>query len=157
MSGVALQQDCDPNDPKQHLLWTYVGLPLRHGHHAVNITDPSVLMEWSQQQYDAGVRHVPELQRKRYIPPALGHTAFGPVGTWEKVDDAARVEQERRGEADAAIAKMSAQVLRQVPDLGKLAALPEHEKKSAREATRESLKAQMAQMAALLDELGDDK
>lgn len=155
MSGVPLQHDCDPTKPEEHLLWTYVQLPLgKTAGVAPLITHPEVLKEWSKRQYQAGMRHHPELQTHKYVPPAMGHSAFGAPGVWEPIGKAEELLAQRETAAAGEVDRLKSELLAAMPDLaGKLDGLTEQEKAAARADMSTALRAQMRQMQDLLTQI----
>ena len=85
MSNLYTQENCDPDDPKQHALWALMHLPSVGG--APMITHPQILQEWSKRLWDAGFRHNPELQTVKYITPRRGGDhVYNASGGWVPMD-----------------------------------------------------------------------
>lgn len=58
---IPSQQDHDPNDPEQHVLWALTHLPTVAGVGA--ITHPAYLKQWSKHLWQAGFRHTDWLRK----------------------------------------------------------------------------------------------
>lgn len=58
---IPSQQEHDPNDPEQHVLWALRNLPTIAGVGA--ITHPAFLKGWSKHLWEAGFRHVDWLRK----------------------------------------------------------------------------------------------
>lgn len=86
--ALPVQEHCNPEDPFEHLLWTYLGLS-QVG--APMLIPEEALRRLSALQYHAGVRHHPELQTVRYLPPAgtthLSWLSAAAAGEWAPMDD----------------------------------------------------------------------
>lgn len=93
--ALPVQEHCDPEDPREHLLWAFLGLD-KVG--APMLIPEDALRRLSEQMYAAGVRHHPELQTIRYLPPAgtthLSWMSAAAAGEWVKVDDPRFTAQE---------------------------------------------------------------
>ncbi|BAH52299.1 hypothetical protein ROP_40520 [Rhodococcus opacus B4] len=156
-TGLLLQHECDMNNPEEHFLWSYVALELTHGHSVPLLTKPEILRKWSARQYKAGYRHNPDLQEIEYVPPAMGHSPFGPTGTW--VDTAKAVELKAKNEAIQAeqLAAMRKQVAEMMPDVvGRLEGLSDEERAAAAEDLKKQLQDQMKKLADALTVLDAD-
>ncbi|AEK07304.1 hypothetical protein PBI_MYXUS_31 [Mycobacterium phage Myxus] len=60
MSQIPTQDQHDPEDPRQHVVWALRNLPMVAGVGA--ITHPAYLADWSEHLYRAGFRHVDSLR-----------------------------------------------------------------------------------------------
>ena len=86
MSGIPLQQDCNPDDPEEAVLWALVCLPGME-HQAAMLMPPQTLRHWSQRLHQLGFRHHPELQELKYLPPTGGeHWLDAAAGHWVPID-----------------------------------------------------------------------
>lgn len=86
MSGIPLQQDCDPEDPYEFALWALICLPGLEDQAAM-IVPPQTLRTWSRRLREAGFRHHPELQEIKYVPPQGGeHWLDSAAGHWVPID-----------------------------------------------------------------------
>lgn len=107
---LPLQEDMNPDDPVEHVLWALVNMGGMMG--APLGVPVSVLRVWAKHLYDCGFRHDPGKQMVFYIPPSHGDGLLSMGGEWVAAD-APGVVPERvtraRGDAavDAAIAEMS--------------------------------------------------
>lgn len=86
--ALPVQEHCNPDDPREHLLWAFLGL----GEVGAPMLIPEdALRRLSAQMYAAGFRHHPELQEIRYLPPAgtthLSWLSAAASGEWVPVDD----------------------------------------------------------------------
>ncbi|MFN3600502.1 MAG: DUF2744 domain-containing protein [Dietzia sp.] len=92
--ALPVQEFCDPADPREHLLWTFLGLA-EVG--APMLIPEDALRRLSAQMYAAGVRHHPEFQTIRYLPPPgvthLSWMSAAAAGEWVPVDDPRFAEQ----------------------------------------------------------------
>lgn len=157
MSGVPLQQECNPDDPEEHLLWSYTKLPLKLVDGAYLVTMPDVLRKWSKQQYDAGFRHHPELQTIEFIPPPGGITMYGPPGEWLKTEDAAKRRVENAEATQREFENLKDQVLASMPEFAaRIDSMTSAEKAAAREDAKAKLTESVSEMQALLDVLNQD-
>lgn len=157
MSGVPLQQECNPDDPEEHLLWSYTKLPLKLVDGAYLVTMPEVLRKWSKQQYDAGFRHHPELQTIEFVPPPGGITMYGPPGEWLKTEDAAKRRVENAEATQREFENLKDQVLASMPEFAaRIDSMTPEEKAAAREDAKTKLTASVSEMQALLDVLNQD-
>lgn len=79
---LPLQNEVNPDNPREHAAWALVGLP------GANTLAPLVLpveiMEkWSEHLYKCGFRHHPELQEIVYVPPVNSPSwVSGAGGRW---------------------------------------------------------------------------
>lgn len=79
------QESCDPNDPRQHVLWGLMFLPNVGG--APTVTHPDILKDWSERLYKLGFRHHPELQELKFVEPKRGgQTNYNASGGWVPID-----------------------------------------------------------------------
>ncbi|AUS33906.1 hypothetical protein C1M55_24285 [Rhodococcus qingshengii] len=157
MSGVPLQQECNPDDPEEHLLWSYTKLPLKLVDGAYLVTMPEVLRKWSKQQYDAGFRHHPELQTIEFVPPAGGITMYGPPGEWLKTEDAAKRRVENAEATQREFENLKDQVLASMPEYAaRVDSMTPEEKAAAREDAKSKLTESLSEMQSLLDVLNQD-
>lgn len=86
MSGIPLQQDCNPNDPEEHALWALVCLPGMENQAAMLLPPPTLKM-WSKRLHQLGFRHNPDLQELKYVPPQGGeHWLDSAAGYWVPID-----------------------------------------------------------------------
>ena len=66
--SIPIQSECNPNLPDEHVLWALVGLAGPSAN-APLVVPVSILRKWSQHLYRCGLRHDPELQEIKYVPP----------------------------------------------------------------------------------------
>ena len=157
MSGVPLQQECNPDDPEEHLLWSYTKLPLKLVDGAYLVTMPEVLRKWSKQQYDAGFRHHPELQTIEFVPPPGGITMYGPPGEWLKTADAAKRRVENAEATQREFENLKDQVLASMPEYAaRIDSMTPEQKAAAREDAKTKLTESLSEMQSLLDVLNQD-
>ena len=151
MSGVPLQQECDPDDPEEHLLWSYTKLPMKLADGAYLVTMPEVLRKWSKQQYDAGIRHHPELQTIEFVPPPGGISMYGPPGEWLKTEDAANRRVENAEATQREFDDLKDQVLASMPEYAaRITTMTPEEKAAAREDAKSKLQESLSNMQSLL-------
>lgn len=157
MSGVPLQQECNPDDPEEHLLWSYTKLPMKLADGAYLVTMPEVLRKWSKQQYDAGFRHHPELQTIEFVPPPGGISMYGPPGEWLTTEDAAERRVENAEATQREFENLKDQVLASMPEFAaRIDSMTPEEKAAAREDAKTKLTESVSEMQALLDVLNQD-
>jgi hypothetical protein len=151
MSGVPLQQECDPDDPEEHLLWSYTKLPMKLADGAYLVTMPEVLKKWSKQQYDAGFRHHPELQKIEFVPPPGGISMYGPPGEWLEVEKAAQRRIENAEATQREFENLKDQVLASMPEYAaRIDSMTPEEKAVAREDAKAKLTDSLSEMQSLL-------
>lgn len=86
MTEIPLQQNADPDNPRTALGWAMVGLPFQ-GQAVPMVVQPSQYEEWSQQLWNIGLRHHPELQTVHYQPPAAdGNWMTSSAGEWISIE-----------------------------------------------------------------------
>lgn len=77
---IPLQQDMNPDDPVEHVLWALVNMGGLMGA-PLGVPMP-LLRTWAQHLYDCGFRHDPSKQVLFYSPPADGEGFLSMGGTW---------------------------------------------------------------------------
>ncbi|WP_167464989.1 phage gene 29 protein family protein [Nocardia brasiliensis] len=83
--GIPTQENSDPDNPEEHLLWGLIHLPNVGG--APMVTHPDILRAWSKHLYDLGFRHHPELQTRKFQRPAAGpQSHWNPASAWVPLD-----------------------------------------------------------------------
>lgn len=154
MSGVPLQHECDPNNPEEHLLWSYTKLPMKVAPGVYLVTQVPALRKWSQQQWDAGFRHHPELQTIEFVPPPGGVTMYGVPGEWLKTDEAAKRRVENAEAAQKEFDDLKDQVLAAMPEYAaRINSMTPEEKAAAREDAKSKLQESLSSMQTMLDTL----
>lgn len=157
MSGVPLQQECNPDDPEEHLLWSYTKLPMKLADGAYLVTMPEVLRKWSKQQYDAGFRHHPELQTIEFVPPPGGISMYGPPGEWLTTEDAAKRRVENAEATRREFEDLKDQVLASMPEYAaRVDSMTPEEKAAARRDAKAKLAESLSEMQSLFDVLNQD-
>lgn len=86
MSGIPLQQDCDPNDPDEAFVWLLMGLPGLE-EQAPMLVPPQILRKWSRRLWEGGLRWHAKDQVIKYVPPSSQfHWLTGAGGSWVPID-----------------------------------------------------------------------
>lgn len=154
MSGLPLLSECNLDDPEEHLLWSYADLQMGMASGNPLVTKPDVLKKWSKQQYQAGIRFVPECQEMEFVAPPGGVRAFGPPGLWVPIEKAAEMKAANREAQAREFADLQRQLREAMPEFAeKVDAMSDGEKANARKETMAALQEQMQQMKAMYDRL----
>lgn len=93
--SIPLQDDLNPSDPEEHVLWALVNINEDLG--APLLLPIENMRAWSKHLFQCGFRHHEDLQEKWFIPPSGDTPLYGAVGgKWsdtppEKRDEAAEI------------------------------------------------------------------
>ncbi|NHP15261.1 DUF2744 domain-containing protein [Rhodococcus sp. IC4_135] len=157
MSGIPLQHECNPDDPEEHLLWSYTKLPMKVESGVYLVAMVSALRKWSKQQYDAGIRHHPELQTIEFVPPPGGISMYGPPGEWLSIEKASQRRVENAEATQREFEELKDQVLASMPEYAaRINSMTPEEKAAAREDAKSKLTESLSNMQSLLDVLNQD-
>ena len=86
MARLPTLETCNQDDPKECYQWAFIAMPF-HGSTPFNVED-ALRPEWSQQLWDLGFRHHPELMVKKFRAPFRGQQhALNNSGAWVDLDD----------------------------------------------------------------------